>query len=299
MPCPCHSHVFQQLFHKNKMKAQNNGESFGKVFKCLPGLQIAWHRFPALQQWFCWWEWSSWWSPSENTSDCATWPRWCRCHIHAVCPSLCTCHLWRQKPYISKEIPACIILMDFGRQTISYEGVRVTLKVFSIEMSSMAAVHPPAGPFLQGTVLCELVIVFVRCTELHAIVRCVEFVTGIVAKVITIKGITGISAKVISVRQAVEINFWSKFESGVVGIPEKARQTRQICDKHSTYWLLCTLMFSSMFDLTEEVRKFYFAKINFGNRAKSCLTAADKENSCILNKWISHQMHSCNINHRA
>lgn len=105
------------------------------------------------------------------------------------------------------------------------KGVRVTLIVFSIEMSSMAAVHPPAGPFLQGTVFHELVVVFVRCTELHAIVRCVEFVTGIVAKVITIKGITSISTKEISVRQAVGINFWSKFESGVVGIPEKFYKT--------------------------------------------------------------------------
>jgi len=91
----------------------------------------------------------------------------------------------------------------------------------------MAAVHPPTRPFLQGTVFPELVIVFVRCTELHAIVGCVEFVTGIVAKVVAIKGITSISTKVISIRQAVCINFWSKFESGVVGIPEKAIFTRQ------------------------------------------------------------------------
>lgn len=110
-----------------------------------------------------------------------------------------------------------------------YEDGRVegfTLVVFSVEMSSMAAVHPPARPFLQGTVFMELVVVFVRCTELHAIVRCVEFVTGIITKVMTIKGITSISTKEIRISQAVRINFWSKFESGVVGIPKKTSLTR-------------------------------------------------------------------------
>lgn len=90
-------------------------------------------------------------------------------------------------------------------------------------MSGMAAVHPPAGPFIQGTVLVVLVVVSVRCTELHAIVRRVEFVTRIFAKVETIKGIASISTVVIRIRQAVCIDFWSEFESGVVGVPERGK----------------------------------------------------------------------------
>lgn len=141
----------------------------------------------------------------------------------------------------------------------------------------MAAVHPPTRPILLSTVSLELVVVSVSCTELHAIVRRVEFVTGIVTKVVTIEGIASISTKVISIRQAVSINFWPKLESGIVCISEKVRR---ICN--TIYWPLSALMLSSMFDLAEKVMKCYLAKINFGSRAKSCLTTADKEHFWIF-----------------
>ncbi len=111
-------------FTITKMLAQNNVGSFSEVFKCLPGLQTAWHHYADHRYWFCWWEWSSWWSPSENTSDCAMWPRWYHCHIHSVSPSLCTCHLWRQKYYISKETSACILLtFDGFMKTEGWKGL--------------------------------------------------------------------------------------------------------------------------------------------------------------------------------
>lgn len=118
----------------------------------------------------------------------------------------------------------------------------------------MATVHPPARPLLQGTVFLKLVIVFIRCTELHAIVRCVEFVTGVISEIKAVESIPSISTKVISVRQTVCVDFWSNFECGIISIPDKRKMFSFIPNGYKLVILYsdrlqCFLIFNNMFDL--------------------------------------------------
>lgn len=94
----------------------------------------------------------------------------------------------------------------------------------------MTPVHPPAGAVLLSTVAIILVIVLVEGTELHAIVRRVELVTGIITKVEAIESISSITAKVVAVCQTVIVSLCSNSEHGVVGIPGRRRPQRGMED---------------------------------------------------------------------
>lgn len=72
----------------------------------------------------------------------------------------------------------------------------LTLVVFAVQMRCMTSVHPPARAVLFSTVAIILVIVLVEGTELYAIVRRVELVTGIITKVKAIESISSITTKV-------------------------------------------------------------------------------------------------------
>lgn len=91
-------------------------------------------------------------------------------------------------------------------------------------MCSVASVHPPAGAVLLSTVAVVLVVVLVVGAELHAVVRRVELVTGIVSKVEAIESISSIAAKVVAVCQAVVVDLWPNSEHGVISIPKGHRE---------------------------------------------------------------------------
>lgn len=93
-------------------------------------------------------------------------------------------------------------------------------------MCRVTFVHPPAGALLQGTVPMEVVIVAVEGTEHHAIVRRVEFVTGVIAELMAGKSISSITTEVVSVCEAVLVGFRSNFEHVVVSIPGERRAQR-------------------------------------------------------------------------
>ena len=116
----------------------------------------------------------------------------------------------------------------------------LTLVVSAVQMCSMTSVHPPAGAVLQSTVAVVLVVVLVDGTELHAVVRRVELVAGVIAKVEAIESISGVATKVVAVRQAVFVGLWSNSEHVVVGIPGETRPQREltlvVCN-------LCTVSF--------------------------------------------------------
>lgn len=102
----------------------------------------------------------------------------------------------------------------------------LTNVVFAIQMCRVTSVHPPSGALLQGTVVVEVVVVAVIGTEHHAIVRRVEFVTGVIAEVVAAESISSIAAEVISVCEAVLVGFRSNFEHVVVSIPGERRPQR-------------------------------------------------------------------------
>lgn len=89
----------------------------------------------------------------------------------------------------------------------------------------MTSVHPPAGAVLQSTVAIVLVVVLVDGAELHAVVRRVELVAGIVAKVEAVESIPGVATKVVAVRQTVLVGLRSNSEHVVVGIPGETKAT--------------------------------------------------------------------------
>lgn len=70
----------------------------------------------------------------------------------------------------------------------------------------MTSVHPPSRAILQSTVAIISVIVLVKGTELHAIVRCEELVARVVAKVKAVESISSITAHVESISQTVLVS---------------------------------------------------------------------------------------------
>lgn len=102
--------------------------------------------------------------------------------------------------------------------------VRVlTLVVFPVEVGGVASVHPPTGAVLLSTVTLELVVVLVAGTKLHAVVRRVELVAGVISKVKAVKRVTRVTAVVESVGQTVHVDFRTHFEHGVVGMPKERK----------------------------------------------------------------------------
>lgn len=114
----------------------------------------------------------------------------------------------------------------------SHVGRVRTRVVFAIEVAGVAPVHPPPRPVLEGTVALELVVVLFGRTELHAIVRSVELVAGVIAKVKTVKCIASITSVVVGIGKAVHVNLWPNFEHSIVGIPEAKMKTMKLKNGH-------------------------------------------------------------------
>lgn len=80
----------------------------------------------------------------------------------------------------------------------------------------MASIHPPARSVLLSTVAFILIVVTIMCTELHAIVEGVGFITWVISKVISIKGISSITPDEVGIRQSILVFFTSHSEYSVV-----------------------------------------------------------------------------------
>jgi len=103
----------------------------------------------------------------------------------------------------------------------------LTLVVFAVQMCRVASVHPPAGAVLLSAAALVLVVVLVHGAELHAVVRRVELVAGIVAEIEAVESVSRVTAEEVAVRQAVHVALGAHAEHGVVGIPwEATREER-------------------------------------------------------------------------
>lgn len=106
-------------------------------------------------------------------------------------------------------------------------------------MSSMTSVHPPARAVLLSAVAVVPVIVVVESAELHAVVGCVELVTGVVSKVKAIESIPCITAKVVTVGETVFVSRRANSEHVVVSIPGEKRPRQQRNRKTWVSWQRC------------------------------------------------------------
>ncbi|KAG7237069.1 hypothetical protein INR49_032814 [Caranx melampygus] len=124
----------------------------------------------------------------------------------------------------------CYSVEQKEQNTFPNENLNVDINVTSV--------HPPARAVLLSTVSIILVIVLVAGAELHAVVRCVELVAGVISKVKAIKSISGVTTKVVTIVNQLYPQHSGDSRSG-------SQQMHLFVTKPELSGVICTFQFSN------------------------------------------------------